>query len=314
MTKEIVVNKFTTTYTSNKDGYVVNLFGDGVLISQTEFGYSVPIEEGQRSVLFNAENYGEYTKDFNTRYSLAVPPIAPQQPATQPPSPTAQKDKDLKQPRYQPSFTYSKPKSTSGGEFVVRSTQQDYRGQYVETSDDKYYAGTKPEDNGAELEKVRSNASQLLGIASPFVLSILKGFFKPTVKKGDRERGSTKRYFLQSKSSKKITETDLDSFVLANTQLPNYTFAQVDWIIQGPADDQMINGYPFEGAASKNKKAIQALEAQMPGISTFVTNYSELVEEPVSKKDLALDSQTIVVEDPLTKLENDRKANFDLRN
>lgn len=223
------------------------------------------------------------------------------------------KDKNIKQQRYSPSFSYTKAKSTAGREFVVKSTQEDYKGQYFQTSDDKYYAGTKPEDNGAELQKVSSSASELLGIASPFLLSILKGVFKPTVKKGDRERGSTKRYFLQSKSSRKITETDLDSFVLANTQLPNYTFAQIDWIIKGPADDQMINGYPFEGAASKNKKAIQALESQMPGISTFVTNYSELVEEPVSKKDLALDSQTTVVEDPLTKLENDRKANFDLR-
>jgi hypothetical protein len=51
----------------------------------------------------------------------------------------------------------------------------------------------------------------------------------------------------------------------------------------------------------------------MPGISTFVTDYSLLVEEPVNPKENELSSQTIVVEDPLIALDNSRKANFDSR-
>jgi hypothetical protein len=142
---------------------------------------------------------------------------------------------------------------------------------------------------------------------------LLKGFFKFKPKKGDSRRGITQRFFIQPKTTQKISEVDLDTYTQAQNQLINYNFAQVDWIIKGPAEDQNFNGYLYEGAASKNQKAIQALESQMPGISTFVTNYSELVEEPVSKVDTALESQIIKVEDPLTELDNSRKANFDLR-
>ena len=51
----------------------------------------------------------------------------------------------------------------------------------------------------------------------------------------------------------------------------------------------------------------------MPGISTFITDYSLLVEELVVKSDTSLQSATTVIEDPQTQLDNSRKANFDLR-
>ena len=141
---------------------------------------------------------------------------------------------------------------------------------------------------------------------------LLAGFFIPKLKKGDKEKGKTKRYFVQDKRTNKIVETDLENYQLAQT-IPSKRFATADWIIKGPAENQIVNGYPFEGAGSKNKKTIQALETQMPGISTFVTDYSLLVEEPVDPKQNQLYSDTVRVEDPIIELENSRKANFDLR-
>jgi hypothetical protein len=141
---------------------------------------------------------------------------------------------------------------------------------------------------------------------------LLVGFFKPKLKKGDKEKGRTKRYFIQDKRTNKIIETDLQTYQ-ESQDLPSKRFAAVDWNIKGPAEDTVIKGYPFEGAASKNRKAILTLEKGMPGISTFVTDYSFLVEEPINPKENELSSQTIVVEDPLVALENSRKANFDLR-
>jgi hypothetical protein len=223
------------------------------------------------------------------------------------------KDNKLKQTRYLPPFSYTKPKSTSGGEFAVKRTGEEYKGTYIKTIDNKYYSGTKPEDNGVELEKITAQYYEDLMPLVANIPGLLKGFFKPTVKKGDTEKGRTRRYFIQPKTTGKIAEVDKQTYHQSTKQLVNYNFAQVDWIIKGPAEDRIINGYPYEGAASKNKKAIQALESQMPGISTFVTNYSELVEEPVPKTDTLLESQTTVIKDPLTELENDRKANFDVR-
>ena len=88
---------------------------------------------------------------------------------------------------------------------------------------------------------------------------------------------------------------------------------EVDWIIKGPAEDVMFGNYKYEGAESKNKKTIQALETTMPGISTFVTDYKYLVEDPIITQPQELASQTFTQQDIDTQLENDRKANFDLR-
>jgi hypothetical protein len=217
------------------------------------------------------------------------------------------------QPRYVPETRYSTPKSTRGGEFNIKQTGEDYIGQYIETFDGKYYAGSRPEENGHELVKV--NEEFPIGLAfsaAPVIAGLLAGFFKPQLKKGDIDKGVTKRYFVQDKKTNKIQETDQQTFLQAR-QLPNTNFATVDWIIKGPAEDQNFNGYPFEGAASKNEKAIKALESQIPGISTVVTDYTLLVQDPTANQNPQTTSQTIVERDPAVQLENDRKANFDLR-
>jgi len=224
----------------------------------------------------------------------------------------AVRDRRRRRERYIPESRYSEPKSTAGGDFAIKDTGEDYKGSYIETFDGKYYSGTKPEQNGAELVKLSPEYLEDLMPAALAAAGLLVGFFKLKLKKGDREKGVTKRYFIQDKRTNKIIETDLETYQESRS-LPSKKFATADWIIKGPAEDKLINGYPFEGAASKNKKTIQALESQMPGISTFVTDYSLLVEEPVNPKENELSSQTIVVEDPLIALENSRKANFDSR-
>ncbi len=315
MATEIKVNKFTTTYTTNKDGYTIKLFGDGAFIKEQEFGYSVPIADGQKNTIFSAENFGVYTADFNTKYVLAAQELPPPTPPPPPPKPAPApvvKDTQQTQPRYIPETRYQKPKSTRGGEFNIKKTGEDYVGKYIETFDKKYYAGSTPEEGGVELQKVNEEFPIGLAFAAlPVLAGLLKGFFKPKLKKGDKEKGSTKRFFAQDKKNNKIQEIDQETYFQANG-LPNINLAQVNWIIKGPAEDKTFNGYPFEGAASKNKKTIQALEPQMPGISTFITDYSFLVEDPIANQQPLLTS-TEVEKDPLIQLENDRKANFDLR-
>ena len=218
--------------------------------------------------------------------------------------------------RYIPSSKYTEPKYTPGGEFVNKNTQQDYKGFYIEASRGKYYAGKSPQQGGAEILKAQTEGLVNKGAkASLFtLLSILsKGFFKPSTSSVDRDNGVTTRYFIQDKNNNKITETDKNTYLQVQDQIPNQRFAAVDWIIKGPAENQIMNGYPFEGAASKNKKAIAAVEKQIPGISTFVTDYSLLVEEPVSATANELSSNTVTLKDPDIVLENSRKANFDTR-
>jgi hypothetical protein len=222
------------------------------------------------------------------------------------------KDRRRRRERYVPESRYSEPKSTPGGDFVVKETGEDYKGSYIELFDGRFLSGTKPEENGAELVELTPNYLEDLMPAAVVAAGLLAGFFKPKLKRGEREKGKTKRYFIQDKRTNKIVETDLETYQLSQS-IPSKRFAAVDWEIKGPAEDQLINGYPFEGGASKNRKAIAGIEKQLPGISTFITDYAFLVEEPSFTSARILSLDVIKVQDPLVELENSRKANFDTR-
>ena len=120
------------------------------------------------------------------------------------------------------------------------------------------------------MEVARTEGLDIITPALALLFASIRGFFKKTASSADIERGATKRYFMQTKRDSKIVELNKDNYQNAKKALANQNFAEVDWIIKGPAEDKNFNGYPFEGAASKNKKAIQALESQMPGISAFI--------------------------------------------
>lgn len=216
---------------------------------------------------------------------------------------------------YYPEAKYSKPKSAGLDEFVEKISQKYYKGYYVKTFDNKYFAGKSPMDTEIELEKVK-DAQLGLDEGIPALFGILAGsvggFFKKKLTKSESQNGVAKRYFVQDANNNKIVETDKSSYMQTKSTIPNRKFAEVDWIVKGPADNIVVNGYPFEGAESKNRKAIAALENTIPGISTFITDYKFLVEEPPVPQQPPV-HQTFIVTDANTQLENDRKANFDTR-
>jgi len=213
---------------------------------------------------------------------------------------------------YYPQTKYSKPKSAKAGEFTIKDTGELYKGIYVKTSDNKYFSGNSPLATGIELRKVVSSINTKAMLVA-LLAGSLGGFFLAKPTQSQRDSGVLQRYFLQDKNNKKITEVDKQTYLQAQKQLVNTNFAQADWIIKGPAENKMFGKYPYEGAESKNKKTIQALESQMKGISTFITDYKYLVEDPAATQKPQLTSETFTELDPNTQLENDRKANFDLR-
>jgi hypothetical protein len=88
----------------------------------------------------------------------------------------------------------------------------------------------------------------------------------------------------------------------------------------------MYGEYPYEGAESKNKKTIQALEKTMPGISTVVTDYKYLVEDTTTTTEsiqaaskagvvqpTSSQQDTFIQQEDSVKWDNYRKANFDTR-
>jgi len=210
---------------------------------------------------------------------------------------------------YLPKGSYREARSTNGTEFIELVSRKPYKGFYIEDSQGNFYGGKTPEEDGLDLEKINKGP-----IGIPFgLLGLFAGVFKKKLTQSEKDNGVTKRNFIQDKNNNKIIETDLDTYTKAKSTLVNNIFAQVDWIIKGPAENQMFGNYPFEGAESKNKKTIQTLESQMKGISTFITDYKYLVEDPAATQKPTLTTQTFTELDANTQLENDRKANFDLR-
>lgn len=211
--------------------------------------------------------------------------------------------------RYAPKGSYREAKSTDGTEFTEVISKERYKGFYIEDSRGKFYGGKTPEEGGPELRKIL----QIHFAIPTSLLGLLAGFFKKNPTQSEKDKGVTKRNFIQDKNNSKIIETDPDTYAQAKEELPNSVFAEIDWIIKGPAENQIINGYPYEGAESKNRKTIESLNKTMPGISTFITDYRYLVEEPVIVELQDTTSQTFVEQDIDTKLQNSRKANFDLK-
>lgn len=292
---------------------IVTTFADGLTVREDLYGIpAYTVAAAEKDALTRAETFGVVNTSNGNMYEKEPTPTPTPAPAPEPVS-NVEKDDKLKQPRYIPETRYNKPKSTRGGEYTVKKTGEDYVGKYIETFDKKYFAGTKPEENGVELQKVNEEFPiGLAFIAAPVVAGLLSGFFKAKLRKGDREKGFTKRYFVQEKKTSKIQETDQDTFMQVKRS-PTMNLATVDWIIKGPAEDKNFNGYPYEGAASKNKKAIQALESQMPGISAYITDYSYLVEDPASTQKSVLSTTVEIERDPNVVQEDFRKARFDRR-
>lgn len=214
--------------------------------------------------------------------------------------------------RYIPEGNYRKARSTNGDEFIEVINETPYKGFYIEDSKGRFYGGKTPQEDGPELIKFKKEDSLLKKVRLG-LLGLVGGFFLAKPTKSQRDNGVLQRYFLQDKNNNKITEVDKETYLQAQKELVNTNFMQTDWIIKGPAEDKMFGNYPYEGAESKNKKTIQALEPQMKGISTFITDYKYLVEDPVTTQKPQLTSETFIQPDPNIKLEDDRKANFDTR-
>lgn len=211
--------------------------------------------------------------------------------------------------------SYKKAKYTQGFTFKVEGTEELYRGYYIEDNKGRFYSGKFPgEDNLRLIQITPDTTKKLTAGTKNTIVALAAGLAGKAISDLEKQKGQTKRYFIQDKVTNKISETDKDTFTQAKQEMSHQNFSQVDWIIKGPADNQTYGNYSFEGAASKNEKAIKALESQMKGISTFVTDYRYLVEEPTVAQSGTTTSEAVTVKDPAIELENSRKANFDTKN
>jgi hypothetical protein len=259
---------------------IVTTYGDGVEIRDQQFG-SPPytLETAVSEARSGAETFGVVNRSGTILYLLAKEvPEAPEPPLPEVSSPAPRE-------MYIPATRMEEPKFTPGEEFVVRDTGEPYKGFYVKSFKDRFYSGKTPENLGAELLKVVQTSDELEGGLTRNLLSILlelaKGVFNRRPTASEKKAGKMKRYFVKDKNTSKINETTKDTFLQAK-QLPNRIFAEMDWIIKGPAEDTTFNGITYFGAESRNREAVRNLEKTLPGISNYIQQYKYLVE-PTSR-------------------------------
>lgn len=103
-------------------------------------------------------------------------------------------------------------------------------------------------------------------------------FVEPTDQ--DKKNCSFERYFTKNTATGKIKELTKADYQDTNLRgKPYELFAKTDWKICGPLSDQDINGFFLEGTESINKKAVDNLEKQIPGIKDILTDYGQFVED-----------------------------------
>jgi hypothetical protein len=120
---EIIVNKFTTTTVTDSSGYTVRLFADGVLIKEQEFGYSVPVAEGEKILKLDAENFGQWDRNFDNKYVLASqatpPPPPPVEETPAPPEPTPEPEPEPTPPPAPASAPINSPSGDQKNESLI---------------------------------------------------------------------------------------------------------------------------------------------------------------------------------------------------
>lgn len=164
-----------------------------------------------------------------------------------------------------PKSKYSEPKHTPGREFTLDG--KDYRGWYVQTFDNRYYTGNSITTSSKELKLFTPPAVK----QDIFIQEVSL----PSVE--ERNNGVFKRYIVQRINNRKIIEVSKEKYDLFINKSP-YRTAVVPWIIKGPAENSLYNGYTYYGAQHKNRETVKSFENKIPGIVNFFKNYSEFVE------------------------------------
>lgn len=165
-----------------------------------------------------------------------------------------------------PKSKYSEPKHTPGKEFTLNG--QEYRGWYITTYKGTTYSGKYYDEN-----------SKILIPITPPVSEPTYSFIPETVHPSDNDKkaGTWKRYFIQKKANRKIIEVSKPRY-LDFSKKSEFNRVELEWKLKGPAENQTINGYVYFGAAHINEVNTKGFENVMPGISSFIKNYSEFVE------------------------------------
>ena len=171
---------------------------------------------------------------------------------------------------YLPKSKYTGPLYTPEGVYVYEDGTP-FKGWFILTYKAEAFEGTNPKEAGRNiLLKVEYDLRNQLDQVASNTLHYLE----PTDK--DYQKGFISRYFVKTKSNNLIKEVNRLAYRAATA--PFLQRLEILWNLTGPVEDLQIGSYIKEGAATKNRKVIEAAEQQMQGISQYLIDYGEYVK------------------------------------
>lgn len=173
-----------------------------------------------------------------------------------------------------PKSKYKGPFTATGGEkeLLVKDTLKPYRGPYILTYKNQYFAGKTPQEAKQELvlKSVYEENEQSKNKIIPPKATIVQ----PSEK--DYKNKSFTRYFTKDKRSGKILEVDKTEFNRVK-KIPAHLTVSLNWYLEGPAEDTRYRGYMYYGASTRNRNTVLEANKSLPGIKNYLKDLSEFV-------------------------------------
>ena len=192
---------------------------------------------------------------------------------------------------YVPSSNIKTTGYTNGGEYILRSNNQQYVGPYFIDVDNNVYTGNTYSDSSISLVKINSNIPSNLKNVIDYTytslqpktfpaLSITPDYIRPTEK--DYGKGYFVRFIL-----KPVISSQINDFIEVNfnkydqvAQDPDlqvlYQFVNVVWKLTGPWYDIYDKNIRLRaGIIDTNKRSIAEAEKILPNVSLYFTDLKQ---------------------------------------
>ncbi len=152
---------------------------------------------------------------------------------------------------------------TNGGEYILSTTKEEYKGYYYKTSTGNLYTGKNPKEYPNILLEKITISSDDSPFTAPLNINQTENSFSPSLPtraipvfnpnpptQQEQQNGQYTRYFCKRNNELKYIEINLNTFTLLSTQSPQiawdlYTPSSVLWQIQGDKNTVYASNQSF---------------------------------------------------------------------
>lgn len=192
---------------------------------------------------------------------------------------------------YIPKFKQKKPLYTSGGEYAVAATGEEYIGYYTPTTDGRYYSGESATNASQRLAKYEIREiedSDLYKLHYDDLVEDESVYrLRSTARPQEivpRALTNTKtfRHFALEVPTQRIFEISKDDYMELNKKTtkyhwPSYKTVQMQWDYYLPVADQQNGSYIIKGSNTRNVEEVRKASTIIPRLSDYLVKKGDLL-------------------------------------